>query len=304
MPISQMSGPNCHKGGSWSIHLVFAAAFFVSLLLVSVVRAELATPQEMEQVCQNWLVQVTYERGAWAGEIDPHIIQTHEITEDGALLARYYDISPGGFVVVPALKEMVPVKAYSEESVLDERQEGGFLQLLRDMLSTRQELYINAFGTLDAAQPGAGDAVFGRGQRSMWDRFTKSTEEFEAELESSKGRMRAQAGPLLTSSWHQRAPYSNLCPMGDGGRCVVGCVATATAQIINFWQWPSSGLGSHSYIWEGDNSCSTLMVPPAELSAVYSDDYDWAHMPDSCDGGCSPADRLDRCFELSVRICR
>lgn len=43
--------------------------------------------------------------------------------------------------------------------------------------------------------------------------------------------------PIIKSHWHQGEPYNNLCPMytdddGNQHHCVVGCVATAAAQII------------------------------------------------------------------------
>ena len=44
--------------------------------------------------------------------------------------------------------------------------------------------------------------------------------------------------PLLTSHWHQSAPYNNRCPQraDGGGRAVTGCVATAAAQIAYYWR--------------------------------------------------------------------
>lgn len=43
---------------------------------------------------------------------------------------------------------------------------------------------------------------------------------------------------LLTSHWHQSAPYNNRCPWraDGGGRAVTGCVATAAAQIAYYWR--------------------------------------------------------------------
>ncbi|MCQ2211497.1 MAG: C10 family peptidase [Paludibacteraceae bacterium] len=46
--------------------------------------------------------------------------------------------------------------------------------------------------------------------------------------------------PLLKTSWSQWTPYNNLCPKG----CPTGCVITATAQVMNYWQWPKSGFGT------------------------------------------------------------
>jgi hypothetical protein len=44
--------------------------------------------------------------------------------------------------------------------------------------------------------------------------------------------------PLLETNWNQGNPYNMFCPVDDGYRSVTGCVATAMAQVMNFWQWP------------------------------------------------------------------
>lgn len=50
--------------------------------------------------------------------------------------------------------------------------------------------------------------------------------------------------PLLQSiQWGQTPYYNTLCP----GSSVTGCVATAMAQIMKFWNYPATGVGFHSY---------------------------------------------------------
>lgn len=47
--------------------------------------------------------------------------------------------------------------------------------------------------------------------------------------------------PLLGNiAWGQGAPYNNKCPLKDQSRTVTGCVATAMAQIMRYWKFPSS----------------------------------------------------------------
>ncbi|MCX6836060.1 MAG: C10 family peptidase, partial [candidate division Zixibacteria bacterium] len=133
--------------------------------------------------------------------------------------------------------------------------------------------------------PAAGNQWYDPSQKQGWARLAVPTKDFR--VEAAQGTT-SSAGPLLTSSWHQGAPYNDLCPMGDGGRTVVGCVATATAQILKFWQWPATGLGSHYYQWQGDNSCGGT-TPPSWLIVDFFDAYDWANIPDNCNSGCSPA---------------
>ncbi len=267
--------------------LTLLAAF---LLLAPNSFAEVATDREMEQVCQNLLTETVALRGSWAGAFAPEITEVSAIRMGDTLLARYYSIAPRGFVLVPVLKEMMPVKAYSDESTLDEKQEGGFLALVTEMLTERARMYIALCGSLEASQPTVGDALFGRSQRAVWDKYAVSSRDFSARLTAATAA-EEQGGPLLTSKWHQRAPYYNDCPMGDGGRCVVGCVATATAQILAYWDFPTTGLGSHTYFWEGDNSCGGDDVNAGFQFADYTDVYDWANIADSCDAGCTGAEQ-------------
>jgi hypothetical protein len=99
---------------------------------------------------------------------------------------------------------------------------------------------------------------------------------------------RAEAvGPLLTTMWDQDWPYNIFCPtyttsQGETKRAVTGCVATATAQVMNYHKWPQQGRGSHSYICQVDGTDET------ELSADFSQStYQWDLMLDRYDESCS-----------------
>ncbi|MEE9442895.1 MAG: C10 family peptidase [candidate division Zixibacteria bacterium] len=238
----------------------------------------------MERVCRNWLAKTVVQNGHWAGTATPDIVSIQEIYSNDTVLARIYNISPSGFIIVPSLKELSPIKAYSEVSTLDENQENGFLSLLRETLSRKFQIFAENYGSLEASQV-EDMAIFDPQQQAKWGEYTKSEKEFLSGDILDKSVL-VEAGPLTTTTWHQRSPYNDYCPTGDGGRCVVGCVATATAQILAYWQWPPAGMGQHSYIWEGDNSCDGS-TPAQELTADYSDSYDWANIPDNCHAGCT-----------------
>lgn len=56
--------------------------------------------------------------------------------------------------------------------------------------------------------------------------------------------------PLLLSKWDQGEYYNYYCPRdfaGDNGRVVTGCVATAMAQLLYYFRFPETGVGSYSY---------------------------------------------------------
>jgi len=298
---SNSEGPTPSPNTTWPLrrhHRVVAAivaltltAAFVALPATGAL-AELASAEQMHNVCSNWLAQAVATRGSWAGSTEPSIRESGDIIKDGILLARIYSLDPDGFVVVPVMMELPPVKLYSESGRLDPADEDGFVQMLRDLLSLRYESAVSPFGESD-------ETLIISEHRELWDRLAAPTRDFRPVTALATD----SAGPLLTSSWHQGDPYNLNCPIGQNGRTVVGCVATATSQILYYWQWPSSGFGTHEYLWSGDNSCGGTPTLPQPLSADFSDPYDWANMRDSCDDatGCN-TDQRNAVAELNNEV--
>ena len=46
--------------------------------------------------------------------------------------------------------------------------------------------------------------------------------------------------PLIKTTWGQEDPYDLQCPVYQGLYCAVGCIATAMAQVMKYWQYPES----------------------------------------------------------------
>ena len=73
--------------------------------------------------------------------------------------------------------------------------------------------------------------------------------------------------PLLGNIiYDQGTPFNNLCPIINGRRAVTGCVATAMAQIMRYYSYPSTGTGTVKYT--GSNGAATLNL------ADYN--FDWS----------------------------
>lgn len=85
--------------------------------------------------------------------------------------------------------------------------------------------------------------------------------------------------PLCKTGWNQDDPYNVLCPVKNGIRTYTGCVATAMAQAMKYFNYPPKGSGSVSYGWNG----KTLSL---DLSAT---EFDWGNMADTYLGGTTPA---------------
>jgi hypothetical protein len=166
-------------------------------------------------------------------------------------------------------------------------------------LLNRIRNFVGRYGSLDYSPAANGEAGFTEEYRE-WSQLAVDRDSFKSNLDKAASTT-TTVGPLLTTRWHQNAPYNNFCPYGDGGRTVVGCVATAAAQILAYHKWPPEGTGQHSYYWSGDYSCNGSSAG-STLQADYSDPYDWDNMPDYC-SGCNITQQnalAELCYEVGV----
>ena len=56
-------------------------------------------------------------------------------------------------------------------------------------------------------------------------------------------QVHAQVEPLIQTAWHQNKPYNAYCPDG----MLAGCVAIAMAQVMNYYRYPSHGIGKNLF---------------------------------------------------------
>ena len=81
---------------------------------------------------------------------------------------------------------------------------------------------------------------------------------------------RQNIAPLLTCWFNQGSPYNNKCPEVDGKHCLTGCVATAMAQIMYYYQWPKQTTD----VIPG----YTTRTRKIEMSAIPVTTIDWDNM--------------------------
>ncbi len=167
-------------------------------------------------------------------------------------------IDQGGFVIVSAIDNVVPVLAYSFEDDLDvNNRPCGFDSWMSHYES--QIAYARFSGI--SATPEIS---------SQWTRLTSVQRNSD-----SRNIASLSVSPLLVSKWNQGTPYNLMCPAdaaGPGGHCYAGCVATAMGQLLYYYRHPEQGTGSYAYYHPDYDSIS------ADFGASQ---YDWDAMPSS-----------------------
>ena len=185
-----------------------------------------------------------------------------EKAEDGLNVCYVFNSQSKGFVIVAADDRMKPILGYSTESsfnlVASEEGPQVFFDAYRCDLQTaiRQNLEQSPEVAEQWQSLAENGTVSTRGNRTI--------------------------GPLCTSTWHQTQLYNDQCPEdpeGYNGHVKSGCVANAMAQIMRYWEWPKTGVGSHSYYCYGYGSTSY-----GTLSANFGEaEYHYEFMPDFLD---------------------
>jgi len=81
---------------------------------------------------------------------------------------------------------------------------------------------------------------------------------------------------LETALWDQDHPFNDQCYVIDTQHALTGCVATATAIVMRYFQYPEKGEGTlASYSYTDSESGKAYTVPGRELGTTYN----WSEMP-------------------------
>jgi hypothetical protein len=250
-------------------------------------RAEKASIGEALTVANNWINLIIRKQGSWGDANTAFVEDIREFKRGNRTLGYFCQVKPAGHIVLSLHKQLAPVKAYSATCDLDPDSEAGMVALLKDRME-RIHNRINEWGTrMNASPDEVMEDILEINYRDSWDRLNVDAISFQQKLDSEVEPMNYQSPQiLLTSIWDQGDPYNRTCPLANGSctdlRCPVGCVATAGAQIMRYWNWPPYGSGSG-----------------------YDDPYDWVNMPDRATGSSTPAQInavSELCREIGIAV--
>ncbi|MEG2070388.1 MAG: C10 family peptidase, partial [Bacteroidales bacterium] len=144
-----------------------------------------------------------------------------------------FNINADSYVIVAGDDRVKPILGYSTEGRFDtEKVPANMMTFLNDLGKQIEYAVQNNVTVTDQI-------------RGQWQSLSSTTTENSVFQNNRSG-----VQPLLTTKWDQNGFYNALCPAdndGPNGHAYAGCVATALAQIINYWEYPVHGTGTHAY---------------------------------------------------------
>ncbi len=213
----------------------FFILFFIILPSLLFCQSEVSTID-----AENWSEYVI--RKYFPTEINYNVKNIENIADNQDFSYYVCHVNPIGFVLISGTRRLHPIIGYSWESdfnyPIDNPALKGFLNQISQTIVKSQDYKENPSWYLD---------------------FAKNEE-----------KEYRTVAPLLFTKWDQGVYYNQYCPKDPAGpddRCVTGCVATALAQVINYFRWPLVGEGEYTDI---DTTYGHLHVNYAEQHYSYN----------------------------------
>lgn len=175
-----------------------------------------------------------------------------------------------GFVIVAADDRVDPILAFSTE--------GAFVT---ENMPAHIQFFLNGY--------------ISEIQQVVNENFIENTDtksKWTALIEGTAGAWKdgtVVVGPLLgNNQWNQTKYYNDKCPADAtgnaayGGHAAVGCGAIVMGQVMRYWRYPETGIGSHSYNHPSYGTLSANFANTHYNFSAMSDKLVTTFHPDSC----------------------
>lgn len=213
----------------------------VSFILVSSLAkvniAETVSPERALSVATSFFSSSANSQNQ-RGNLELELVHTENLNAAKAAKPEpaYYVFSNpegAGFVIIAGDDEIEPVIGYSFENKMDVNNlPPGFVSYMYGIKLSIEAAKKNPAGMLSEA-------------KAKWN----------AGYYSRSVTATPVVGSLVKALWGQGSPYNDECPITSNfERTIVGCVAVAMGQIMQYWNYPEKGTGKRNGIDFGNTT--------------------------------------------------
>lgn len=230
--------------------------------------------ENAKNIAKNHYV-LTYENTMGKTIEYPTIMESFSLTKENETVIYIFNFDIG-FSIVSADDAVIPILGYSFEGKFNtEDHPPALIELLEHYKDQINYAINNNLETSEETQF----------QWSYYSNMENAKEGSECEIWPKY----LNKNPMLSTIWEQKCYYNDKCPYDDyivTAMCCcshvwAGCVAVAMAQIMKYWNYPVSGIGSHQYI----DGAATPDAYGTQSADFGNTTYNWNEMPDELTAG-------------------
>ncbi|OGV41530.1 MAG: hypothetical protein A2X46_02515 [Lentisphaerae bacterium GWF2_57_35] len=272
---------------SWIAFCVCGSAF----LNASSVLSETVSTTDAEHAVAGWLSTGQSPLGAQMGT---HVLRSESYQDDGGqVLFHVIYLEPSGFVLVSPDTRLEPILAFSEGDVFEMTDNNPLFSLVGKDLRAR-------LSATTSSKTAAASTSLQPASVNKWERLLAQASPRAPKGIASVDDLRVAS--FVGSRWNQKtawngsanvACYNYYTPPyaeGTASNYYSGCVATAYAQVMRYFQYPTVGVGVGSYQIYIDGTPTTRTLRGGNGSGG---PYNWTNMPLMPWTGLTAAERQD-----------
>ncbi len=171
---------------------------------------------------------------------DVAVTESFIIKDQEIPLYYIFNLMPEGWIAVAANDAVFPILAYSYEGRYDELRQAP--QFLAWMKQYEDQILYAIRGNVSPFP----ETV------EMWNRLSDARYQMPDAgsnplVSRPSSIVHRSIEPLITTHWDQSPWYNELCPGDNGSHCPAGCVPVCMAQVMYYFRWPETGVGSYTY---------------------------------------------------------
>jgi hypothetical protein len=225
---------------------------------------------------QGWLHQ---DRRPLGGQLSAKLKSTEAVKNAaGEVLYYVVQLDPSGFVILPADDLVDPIVAFSAAGSFDASSKGPLAELVNRDMPRR----------MARARAGA-PAASALKSRGKWHAFLAGSPNPPPDSEENSNIVvvsQIWVAPFVQTLWNQTvdvsdsiACYNYYTPPGPNGNVnndPCGCVATCMAQVMCYFQYPNTGVGTNSFTVTNNGATQTNRLFGGNGAGG---PYQWTNMP-------------------------
>jgi hypothetical protein len=195
------------------------------------------TAKDARAVVEGWLKLEAAPMGSRMGGIVREV-KSYGSQDDSYLYYIVY-LSPSGFVIVPADDLVEPIIGFLPQGIYDPSSNNPLGALVHRDVSGR---------VLAVRQNKSSSRYLQEAQRK-WTLLKTPRPDVTFQESGIPNISDIRVPPLIQSKWDQGTVNGDYCyNYYTPNKYVCGCVATSMSQLMRFWQYPTTGVGTPSFV--------------------------------------------------------
>jgi hypothetical protein len=281
------------QGRPQAVNAMGTLAKYLVILLLTILMGPLpawarpTTGAEAQRVVDGWLARGKQRLGAKLGNRTAQIRTFKD--QSGNITYFVINLDPTGFVIVGGDDLIEPIIAFAPQGTFNPTSQNPLYDLLqRDVPARLNHIRVKESQT---RRLGLKFIPAGRQRRarSKWLRLQQSYPSAYDSSSSLNEVSDLRVAPLVQSKWYQGMEGSTYCyNYYTPNHYLCGCVATALAQLMRYYSFPSTGVGKTYFDIKVDGF-------PESVSLLGGDGvggpYDWNNMVLDPDANTTDAQR-------------